>query len=224
MKMPANYYELLGVSRTANTPEIRERFRLLARERHPDRFQGSEKAEAEKGFQLLTEAVNVLTNPQRRKSHDFELDKGGGRETASDPTAVAKTYVSIGVKAFKAGDFRGAAENFDMAVKHNPHDSKAWHFLATAYAKNPKWIRQAIAAIEKAIELEPMNAGYFKESAVYYKQVGLTAKAERAYESVLKWNPDDLDVQMALSELRGTKKGESAGKGILGGLFRKSEV
>lgn len=77
--MAVNFYEVLGVSRTASDAEIRARFRELARERHPDRTQGEKKAEAEKAFQLLTEAMNVLTSPQRRKAHDFELEKGGAR-------------------------------------------------------------------------------------------------------------------------------------------------
>jgi len=220
--MKANYYEVLGVPQSSSDAEIRARFRVLAREKHPDRFQGAVKEKAEKDFQLLTEAVNVLTNSQRRKAHDFELEKGG-RDAVSDPTAVAKAYVSIGIKAFKAGDFKAAAENFDMAVKHNPKDGKAFHYLSLAYSKNSRWLRQAIAAIEKALELEPMNSVYLKDAATMYRQAGLATKAERAFEEVLKWHPEDLDAQQALGELRSGKKEEPARKS-LGGLFRKSEA
>ena len=44
--MKVNYYEVLGVDRSASEPEIRERFRKLAREQHPDRYKGPDKAEA----------------------------------------------------------------------------------------------------------------------------------------------------------------------------------
>src|SRR5436305_1749115 len=71
--MKVNYYEVLGVDRSASEPEIRERFRKLAREQHPDRYTGPDKADAERKFQTLTEAVNVLTNPARRKQHDAEI-------------------------------------------------------------------------------------------------------------------------------------------------------
>ena len=67
--MKINYYEVLGVDRSASEQQIRERFRKLARENHPDRYVDGEKAEAERKFQTLTEAVNVLTNPVRRKQH-----------------------------------------------------------------------------------------------------------------------------------------------------------
>lgn len=222
--MAVNFYEVLGVPRSATDAEVKARFRELARHSHPDRVQGKEKAEAEKQFQLLTEAMNVLTNPTRRKAHDFELDrKGGGREGTSDPAAVAKAYLAKGIKSFKAGDFEGAFENFDMAVKHTPQDSKAHQYLAMACSKSPRRIRQGISAIEKAIELEPMNETFLREAARMYRQVGLASKAERAWESVLKWSPDDEEALTALAELRGTKKGD-AGKGLLGGLFRKNEA
>src|ERR1051326_1641891 len=126
--MKVNYYEVLGVERSASDEEIRDRFRKLARENHPDRYQGNDKADAERRFQTLTEAVNVLTNPTRRKQHDSEL-AAGNKGGAADFSQVAKAYVAKGVKAYKEGDIRNAYENFDMAVKHNAQDAKAWHWL-----------------------------------------------------------------------------------------------
>ena len=38
--MKINYYEVLGVERSATEQEIRDRFRRLAREQHPDRYRG----------------------------------------------------------------------------------------------------------------------------------------------------------------------------------------
>ena len=42
--MKVNYYEILGVERSASEQDIRERFRKLARENHPDRYKGDDKA------------------------------------------------------------------------------------------------------------------------------------------------------------------------------------
>src|SRR4051795_13760092 len=112
--MKINYYEVLGVERSATEQEIRDQFRKLAREQHPDRYRGPDKADAERKFQTLTEAVNVLTNAARRKQHDSELS--GGSRGSADFAQVAKAYLAKGVKAFKENDLRGAYENFDMAV------------------------------------------------------------------------------------------------------------
>src|SRR5881227_2126937 len=101
--MKVNYYEMLGVDRSASEPEIRERFRKLAREQHPDRYKGPDKADAERKFQTLTEAVNVLTNATRRKKHDAEISPGGSRAAAgpADFAQVAKVYMTRGIKAYK---------------------------------------------------------------------------------------------------------------------------
>src|SRR5688572_414262 len=143
--MKVNYYEILGVSRSASEDEIRDRFRQLARENHPDRYKGPDKAEAERKFQTLTEAMNVLTNPVRRKQHDSEVFSGSSTSgSGADLGQVAKVYLSKGAKALKEGDLAAAFENFDMAVKHNPADAKAHHYLAMVCSRIPSKMRQAV--------------------------------------------------------------------------------
>ena len=212
--MKVNYYEILGVDRSASDQEIRERFRKLARENHPDRYRGNDKAGAERMFQTLTEAHNVLTNPAKRKQHDSEIAGGGGRGPA-DFTQVAKAYLSKGVKAFKEGDWSTAYENFDMAVKHNPQDAKAFHYLALAAARIPSHTRQAMQAIETALQREPMNALFLKDAGVIAKRAGLLAKAERYFEMALKWDASNAEAQAGLAELR-TKEAPKGGFSIFG--------
>ena len=64
-----NYYEVLGVPREASQEEIRNAYRRLAKERHPDHSSGS----AEE-FSLLQEAHAVLSDTERRRQHDEALD------------------------------------------------------------------------------------------------------------------------------------------------------
>ncbi|HSP35008.1 MAG TPA: DnaJ domain-containing protein [Thermoanaerobaculia bacterium] len=217
--MKANFYEILGVDRSASEQVIRDKFRQLARENHPDRYRGDDKAEAERKFQTLTEAVNVLTNPARRKQHDAEIS-GGASKTTSDLGQVAKVYMAKGVKAFKEGDVRTAYENFDMAVKHNPADAKAHHYLALTAARFPSMMRQAVQSIEAAVQREPMNPQFLKDAGLLCKKAGLNAKAERYLDEALKWDQDNIEVQSALAELR-QGKGEKKDPGTFG-LFRKS--
>ena len=202
--MKVNYYEILGVERSASDQEIRDRFRKLARENHPDRYRGADKADAERKFQTLTEAVNVLTNAAKRKQHDSEITGGG--KGAADFAQVAKAYLAKGVKAFKENDVRAAYENFDMAAKHNPQDAKAFHYLALAAARIPAYARQSVQAIESAVQREPMNPLFLKDAGLICRQAGLVAKAERYLEEALKWDASNVEVQMALAELRQTKE------------------
>lgn len=213
--MKLNYYEVLGVERSATDERIRERFRQLARENHPDRYRGSDKAEVERKFQTLTEALNVLTNPDKRRQHDSELAAGLDKATV-DFTQIAKAYLQKGVKAYKEGNWSAAYENFDLAVKHNPQDGKAFHYLALAAARIPKYTRQAVQAIEGALQREPMNAVYLKDAGMLCKRAGLVAKAERYLEESLKWDASNVEVQSALAELRETREGGKGGFSIFG--------
>jgi DnaJ-class molecular chaperone len=213
--MKVNYYEILGVDRAASEEEIRDRFRKLARENHPDRYRGPDKSEAERKFQTLTEALNVLTSTEKRKQHDSEISSGVPRGVA-DFAQIARAYVSKGVKAYKDGDMRAAYENFDMAVKHNPQDGKAFHYLALASVRIRGYERQAVQAIESAVQREPMNPVYLKDAGAICRHAKLNAKAERYYEECLKWDASNIDAQTALAELRGTKEAGKGGFSIFG--------
>lgn len=63
-----DYYEVLGVSRTATPDEIKKAYRKKALQYHPDRNQGD--AEAEARFKEAAEAYEVLSNPQKRQRYD----------------------------------------------------------------------------------------------------------------------------------------------------------
>src|SRR5271165_4248028 len=63
-----DYYKILGVSKTATQDEIRSAYRKLARKHHPDLNPND--AEANKKFQQLNEANEVLSDPEKRKKYD----------------------------------------------------------------------------------------------------------------------------------------------------------
>lgn len=65
-----DYYETLGVSRTASDDEIKRAYRKLAKEWHPDRHPEGERDEVEKKFKAIAEAHEVLSDPEKRKRYD----------------------------------------------------------------------------------------------------------------------------------------------------------
>lgn len=79
-----DYYQILGVDRSATAEEIKQAYRKLAMKHHPDR--GGDATE----FQRIQEAYAALGDPERRqqyhnpRSHDFHFSAGGGQFNFDD--------------------------------------------------------------------------------------------------------------------------------------------
>jgi molecular chaperone DnaJ len=94
-----DYYEILGVKKSASADDIRKAFRKLARKYHPDVNPGDKSAEEK--FKTLSEANDVLSDPKKRKIYD----QVGFYSDNIDP-ATAEAYARGGGTA---GGFPGGA-------------------------------------------------------------------------------------------------------------------
>src|SRR5207244_6161120 len=92
-----DYYEILGVQRTATDAEMKASYRKLAMKWHPDRNPGDK--DCEHHFKEINEAYDVLKDEQKRAAYDrfghaaFEHGGGGGR-TASVRTSRRASRIS----------------------------------------------------------------------------------------------------------------------------------
>jgi len=94
-----DYYETLGVSRNADSNQIKQAFRRLAREHHPDVNLGDRAAEAR--FKEINEAYQVLSDPEKREVYDRYGHQG-----------FEQAYGGPDFGGF--GDFGGIGDIFDM--------------------------------------------------------------------------------------------------------------
>jgi curved DNA-binding protein len=98
-----DYYTTLGVPRTASADDIKRAYRKLAKEWHPDKHKVDRRVEAERRFAAISEAHEVLSDPEKRKRYDalgadwrhgqeFRPPPGGGFQGGIDPEQFARMF------------------------------------------------------------------------------------------------------------------------------------
>src|SRR5512146_3183980 len=105
----ADFYEVLGVDRGASDDEIKQAYRKLAMTYHPDRNGGSK--EAEEKFKELTEAYDVLRDPQKRAAYD-RYGEAGLRGGGSGGFHHVDLSEALGIFMRDFGGFAGLDELF----------------------------------------------------------------------------------------------------------------
>ncbi len=106
-----DYYELLGVSKSATDDDLKKAYRKMAKKYHPD-ANPDNKEEAEAKFKEVNEAYEVLSNPQKRKMYDQfgTVDPSGAGFGGGGPFGGGNGYYSYSTSDF--GDFGDLGDIF----------------------------------------------------------------------------------------------------------------
>ncbi len=105
-----DYYEILGVSKSATDDELKKAFRKKAKQWHPDANPNNKK-EAEAKFKEVNEAYEVLSNPQKRQMYDqFGTVDPSGAGFGGGPFGGGNGYYSYSTSDF--GDFGDLGDIF----------------------------------------------------------------------------------------------------------------
>src|ERR1700761_5017343 len=109
-----DYYQVLGVAKGASDKDIKNAYRKLARKYHPDLNPND--AEANKKFQQLNEANEVLSDPEKRKKYDQygeHWQHGEQYEQArQQQSRQQRSYGGGGGQAFDFEGFGSGGEDF----------------------------------------------------------------------------------------------------------------
>jgi tetratricopeptide (TPR) repeat protein len=130
MANASNYYRVLNVSRQASQPEIKKAFRRLAREFHPDLHPNNPEAAAK--FKQISEAYEVLGDPQRRSHYDARFE-----DTTADPkTSASGSYSVLYQQAqdkLSRRAYQDAIQDFTQAIALSPDSIEAYLGRCKAY-------------------------------------------------------------------------------------------
>ena len=96
-----DYYKTLGVGKNATDEEIKKAYRKLARQYHPDRNPGNK--QAEERFKEISQAHDVLSDPEKRKAYDRGGSPLGGFAGGSDPSSFGGGFSDILSNLFGGG-------------------------------------------------------------------------------------------------------------------------
>ncbi|MHB1550570.1 MAG: molecular chaperone DnaJ [Vulcanimicrobiaceae bacterium] len=116
-----DFYEILGVSRSASADEIKQAYRALARKHHPD--VAADKAVAEQHFKEINEAYEVLSDPQKRTQYDRFGTTGNGAAGGFGDFGFGSGFGAAGfgdIFDMFFGDARGGAAGERQARRAGP--------------------------------------------------------------------------------------------------------
>ncbi|MEE9218145.1 MAG: DUF4388 domain-containing protein [Acidobacteriota bacterium] len=221
-----NLYELLSVNTTAEESEIRRAYYGFAKRLHPDRFQTPQfelvRQQAERLFAMLTEAYNILCDPDLRKHYDQDRavpEKQSAAEQKQQQDEMARQNFMHGKLMLQKGKFHEALRFFENAVKLDERRSEYFQYLASVQMKNPKLRRQAEKNFLRALKIDPSLVSCYVSLGSIYRRLQLDGKAESMFRTALQWDPDHPVAKKELDQ--GAPKAGAGLSSVFKGIFKK---
>ncbi|MCG8589093.1 MAG: DnaJ domain-containing protein [Proteobacteria bacterium] len=189
-----DHYALLGVERDAATAPIKKAYFHAAKRYHPDALSRSGlddiRDEAREVFSRIAEAYAVLTDEDKRRNYDVQLDAGAEGDIDVERLAQAEMQFRKGEVLVRMGNFKGAIEFLDSAVQLWPDEAAYQATLGWAlFRKAPKEPELAREHLERAVELDKTDAVTYARLAMVLRDLGDEDGAARAQAIAKKLDP-----------------------------------
>lgn len=206
-----SYYDLLGVSQQAPSGEIAAAYFQLAKRWHPDRL-GPEFADvrdqAERLFARISEAHQVISDPERRAQYDELLKTGDGdaeeQEQVQRMLRAATNFQKAQV-LLRRNNLAAAEEAARAALADAPEEADHIALVAWLEAQKPgAKLEDAFSTVDRASQLEPSNLRVRWFRGQLLKRLGRERQAVEDFRFIILKEPRNVDAQreIRLFEMR----------------------
>lgn len=202
--MPRTHYEILGIKKSATSEEIRTAYRRLVLKHHPDR---SKDPKATEVFIQITQAYEILSDPQRRRNYDAVLSMeaarasqppqeqvrtaqyGGGNSPGypppkQDSQAAVTVDVTRLTMLFSRGQFT-EAERLAKRILNVDNRQPIPYAVLGDLAKSRGNNREAAKMYSLAVQMDPRNNLYQKRYEELVKFANIQPAATKAPQQEL---------------------------------------
>lgn len=232
LNLATNYYQRLGVRRTASPADIKRAYHGLAKRFHPDRFRKEADAallsRIESGFAQIAQAYETLKDSASRATYDSKLlqqeaasrtartvqpapaeaasvrsSSPANGETSTPASFRAKEKFQEGLSALQQGNRAFAIASLGEAVRLDPTQPRYRAYFGQAMASDERLRRNAEAELKAAIALDANNATYRVMLAELYNELGLLRRAQSELERALALEPQNKLARRLLDKVKG---------------------
>jgi molecular chaperone DnaJ len=157
MNPSKNYYNILGISPTASSQEVKKAFRKLALQYHPDKnISGNRQAAAK--FSEIQEAYHILADPRKRAEYNYsryrEMPNRSNRQPVTSPEELLALSIQLAKETAAADPYRIDRDQLSFKIRDILSEQ---HILLLAAAKNEALNRQIAVQLILAAQLLPFS-------------------------------------------------------------------
>jgi curved DNA-binding protein CbpA len=231
-----NYFEMLGLDKKAQTPEVKAEFFKLAKDYHPDRLPPELavlRPSLEIIFGYMNEAHKVLSDEEQRLAYVRTVREGGGTPAAERlmqqilDSAVAYERVQVFARKHQYDDALEILQKILTITKDEP-DYHAMYasLLMQKFPGADAPTGKIMESLDRALELYPDHERAQSCKAQMLKRQGRHAEALRHFRKVVSINPNNLEAarEVRVAHMREEQKdkassAKNAAVGLLGKLL-----
>lgn len=202
-----DYYELLGLQKTATYNEIKNAYFNYAKKYHPDRISNAPdpeiKEKANFVFAEMNRAYDILSNTDKKKAYDAKGYKEGAIEDTIQENLLerAKMLYRRAKLLYTQKKYVDAVPLLDEAVALDPDKLPYLLMLGLCQMNVPSLRHAAEKNFQKVIDQEPWNVEAYTAMGFLFLSVDQLNRAEGFFRKVLSLNPDHALARKKLQEL-----------------------